>query len=294
MKQFNVNWSEFDSVSKTKVTHRTNKSGTWEQLEDMLSQTPKTSIDKSDARLICAAKFVSGGKRCAADVISQDIMFLDYDDGKTIDEFRADWPLLKYAIYSSFNHKVDNGKHKFRVVMPLDRLVTPEEFNDLKDGFAWIFKGCDPASFSLSQSFYLPTINELFPEHYEYYANHYGTALPLEPIFAYGRAVRAATPPPKPRPVGTASFDEVSLLLSKVDPSLGYDLWFRVGAAIRTELPDEEGFQLFLNWSMQSPKFNDTEESLRRRWDGFTPGKITLGTLKHIANNLAKGGRQVG
>lgn len=59
------------------------------------------------------------------------------------------------------------------------------------------------------------------------------------------------------------------------------ELWLRVGMALQSEFPGEEGFALFDAWSQGSDRYD--ARAVRDTWRSFKPGKVTLGTLWHEA-----------
>ena len=68
-----------------------------------------------------------------------------------------------------------------------------------------------------------------------------------------------------------------------------YEMWWRIGMAIHSELPDETGFDMWKMWSLKDPHFDDDWESGKgmphQKWASFKPdGNITFGTLSYIAN----------
>jgi len=64
-------------------------------------------------------------------------------------------------------------------------------------------------------------------------------------------------------------------------PADNYDVYLRVGMAIKAELGDA-GFDLYRDWAMRSIKFDD--DDIRGKWASIKPeGGITIATLFHIA-----------
>jgi putative DNA primase/helicase len=63
--------------------------------------------------------------------------------------------------------------------------------------------------------------------------------------------------------------------------------WLRVGMAIHSEMPNQEGYELWTAWSNSSDKFDAADQ--RRTWDSFKPSPhgIKIGTLFGLAG--AKG-----
>ena len=68
------------------------------------------------------------------------------------------------------------------------------------------------------------------------------------------------------------------------------DMWWRIGAAIHSELPNEEGLKLWSDWSKQDAEYADDWEQgdpCADRWSGFEAGKgIGFGTLVRIADEF--------
>ena len=69
-----------------------------------------------------------------------------------------------------------------------------------------------------------------------------------------------------------------------------YEMWWRIGMAIHSELPDEVGFAMWKMWSLKDTHYEDDWDDPRgeprKKWAGFKPdGKITFGTLSYIADS---------
>lgn len=81
-------------------------------------------------------------------------------------------------------------------------------------------------------------------------------------------------------PVNTPNLDkaEALSLLSKIDAS-DYDVWLRVGMALKHELGDE-GFKHWVEWSSTAKNFS--EKACTKRWKGFK-GDITFRTIAYYA-----------
>lgn len=103
-------------------------------------------------------RYVSHGiSRCQENIEWVDGLTLDFDSGVTVDEFKEGYSQYEYLLTSSFNHDPLNGKHKFRVVLPLAKRVGAAEIKARRKRLLKEFSGVDPASFSLSQGFYVPS-----------------------------------------------------------------------------------------------------------------------------------------
>ncbi len=72
--------------------------------------------------------------------------------------------------------------------------------------------------------------------------------------------------------------------LAFIPSNLARDEWARVGMAIKSEFPDEGGFDLFFEWSQTADNFNPKD--CRTAWKSFkTGGAVTIGTLIHLAKS---------
>ena len=60
-----------------------------------------------------------------------------------------------------------------------------------------------------------------------------------------------------------------------------YETWIKVGMAIHSLNWGEKGFELWSQWSAQSSKFDADVQY--RKWESFSDGDITAGTLFHMA-----------
>lgn len=79
---------------------------------------------------------------------------------------------------------------------------------------------------------------------------------------------------------GTTDVDAIQRALDKVPASsLSYEDWYRVGMAIHSELPGDEGLQLFEQWSAIDKGRYDLEVIIDK-WTSFkSGGGITIGSL---------------
>lgn len=64
-------------------------------------------------------------------------------------------------------------------------------------------------------------------------------------------------------------------------PADDRELWLRIGMAIHSEHPDDDGFTLFDDWSRSGDTYD--ARAVRDTWRSFKPGRVTLGTLWHEA-----------
>jgi len=70
--------------------------------------------------------------------------------------------------------------------------------------------------------------------------------------------------------------------LAHIPANLPRDEWARVGMAIKSEFPDEGGYDLFAQWSETAPGFKASD--CRTAWRSFKAGgSVTMGSLIHLA-----------
>jgi len=70
--------------------------------------------------------------------------------------------------------------------------------------------------------------------------------------------------------------------LAHIPANLPRDEWARVGMAIKSEFPDEGGYDLFFEWSATAPDFSASD--CRTAWKSFKAGgSVTMGSLIHLA-----------
>lgn len=80
-----------------------------------------------------------------------------------------------------------------------------------------------------------------------------------------------------------ASPNEIQLMLTHINiDELSYDEWLQVGQAIHSQYPNDEGLNLWGNWSKEGVRYEQGECSVR--WHSFNVGgSVRMGTLVHMA-----------
>lgn len=158
----------------------------WAELLAMLAKPPVITVDrKSWSRnavvndtycAICPSLFLPldsknaefnrfGYRRSNRNVLGKDLLVLDIDNDVTknrpqltIDQALKLFGDYEFALYTSYNHRnpAKEDVDKFRIVLPLSAHCSKDEWG-LRHGrmkYQWPF--ADPASFTLSQIFFLP------------------------------------------------------------------------------------------------------------------------------------------
>jgi hypothetical protein len=130
------------------------------------------------------------GRRKNSNVVETSCICLDFDDGVTLREARNRFRQFHSIFNTSWSHTPEH--HRFRLILPLSRPVSREEFSQ-----AWASRLCggkldksckDPARF-----WYLPATHHRVPRHEHFWAR----VFPGE--IANVTRILADVPPPAPR-----------------------------------------------------------------------------------------------
>jgi len=129
-----------------------------------------------------------------------------------------------------------------------------------------------------AQPWYTPACPPDAAEHYEFFVGKgdlFDAAAIPEPVAKAQRPVV-----PKPRNVTTNEHARVRSALAAI-PSGEYDIWVKVGIALKQNLPQDAGRQLWEEWSQKSEKYDP--DDCDRTWGSFKDrpdgDAITLGSI---------------
>ena len=157
-----------------KATLWQNKEILWSELLDKLATTTRTRESASEyARLSKTERdsikdiggFVGGylknGKRSNSSIVNRCLVCLDADYGDA--ELRSDLELtcpFTYALYSTHSHTPE--KPRYRIIIPLDRDVTPDEYAAISRRLAdnLTLSRFDPTTFEAARLMYWPSTPE--------------------------------------------------------------------------------------------------------------------------------------
>ncbi|WP_068786636.1 virulence-associated E family protein [Paenibacillus phocaensis] len=148
-----IYWSEL--VERLRTATR----GT-ETLAQYLAMPKSQQDDLKDVGGFVAGA-LAGGRRKAGAVTGRDVITLDLDNipaGGTADVLRRlDGLGCAYAVYSTRKH--EEAKPRLRVLVPLDRTVTADEYEPLARKLAAIIgiELCDPTTFQVARLMYWPS-----------------------------------------------------------------------------------------------------------------------------------------
>ena len=275
-----INFTIFPSLYDTEVTEKNSYASTWEKLSQRL-QKPTVSPDKNSAKMFNGASFKVGGKRCGEDLLMQHLLVLDIDEGYHPKMFLEDFGKYEMVLYASYNHnwnkaegRIDTDVMKFRAVLPLKTPVTGEHYRKMKTLLIRHFDGVDPASFVPSQAFFLPShhperAEQFFAIHNEgewFDFNAFSTELFIQETLQKARQNNHKVKQANFQQ--TTPIEEAKVLLKGMSADCGYDVWWKVGACLKT-LYGDAGFDVWHTWSSSGVSFDGNERKLRTKWNTF-------------------------
>ena len=144
----------FPSIHCVNVTEENRLEISWQELTKRFCSHQLIS-DKSAAPVFVGAEFVSDGRRRSTDLSNYSLLVLDYDNGVHFNWFISEHKEYEFILYSTHSHS--NEQCKFRVILPFQHPVDPIAYRKAGPVFRKRFPDADPASFTLSQAFYLPS-----------------------------------------------------------------------------------------------------------------------------------------
>lgn len=172
--------------------HSVSKDLSFQQLAKM---TKKPFVKNKDLALgIIGAEFKEGAvRRSKANVKNITALLLDFDGGLTTDEFVEKNGWYQWILYTSSGHIIKNGMERFRVIIPLTEPISTEEVALRKPELIDFFEVDDDCSFSGSQAFRMPIVeDEAHLKHYKHIVND-GEAFDFRSIFSITEKQAKAT-----------------------------------------------------------------------------------------------------
>lgn len=263
-----------------------------EKLSEILSKR-KFRPDKSGPAF-SLNKLKEGGTRRNADVVIRCGIECDIDSGAMLVDLRATIEPFWWCAYSTHSHDPDNGKYKFRLILPFSRAVTPGEWPHVWLGCNELLGGVlDPATKDISRLVYLPSC-PAEKEGRAFHENHTGEFIdpavlialaqyskPDTNILALNNALEASLKPLPPLE-SPEEIARVKSMLSAIPADCDYGQWRDVVwsvAAINWHC----GKELAHDWSASAPD-NFDESSFQKLWDAYkADGGIGFGTLVYLA-----------
>ena len=192
-----------------------------------------------------------------------------------------------FVAYSTFSHSPDHPK--IRIVVPMSRDVSPDEYREVARTFAAPFGiKFDPCSFVPNQLMYLPACPDL--------SVAWSMVQDGDPW-----EVPADIKPPLPeegdpeemgslekalanRPLDMSPDEVDAYLRAYPAQGLEYDDWLRVGAALNHQFQgSDEGYQRWVRWSEQSDKHDPKQMPMKWRSFGRSVKIVTFASVIYHA-----------
>lgn len=277
---------ERDSVSISIASHNDAKNPkgfekrevAWDELVDVMSMGRAYS-----------PSFFRDGHRSSSNYIGgNEVVFLDIDDGMTLDEAKELFDPLQAIIVTTKSHRKEkNGvvADRFRVVIALDEPMDLDasEYRDAMDAIFEYYGSVadkatkDPARFFFSSPDECDVHYTSGKQKFEW-RDVYEKAKRIKAIDAEQRR-KAAMPR-----FEDSTIDDAANALSKIDPDCDYDTWVQIGMALQSEFGDA-GFEVWDAWSRRGSKYNERE--MAGKWKSFNGHGVGIGTLFHHAKGAA-------
>jgi hypothetical protein len=248
-----------------------NETLSWDDIVERMTQHEVAST--KGGRYFVGGAF-NATERKEANLLNRSLLTLDLDnvDGLKINDIEFMLMMnidCAFVAYSTFSHQPDQPK--IRIVVPLSRCVSPDEYREVSRDFASLLPDLtfDPCSFKPNQLMFLPACPDL--------AVAWSVSMGSEPYDVHTTIIATPTKPELDdfeRAVRNQSLD---LSDDKVDayldayPAQGlqYDEWIMVGAALHHQFQGDvaNGFNRWVDWSAKSDKHDD--KFMKTKWRSF-------------------------
>jgi hypothetical protein len=167
-----------------------------------------------------------------SNVIAMTGCIADIDDGATYSDLQPRIADLFHAAYSTHSHAPSDRKHKFRIVIPFARPVTPSEYPPIWEAVnARLGRAMDTACRDLARLYYLPSCPpQRQPEAFS--VVHQSELLDPDEVLA-AKVKKSASSPILQAVLGSnqllpPTLQEVQLMLPHVDPFCARKDWMDV------------------------------------------------------------------
>lgn len=285
--------TDFGKVKKTVTT--------WRKLSTGLT-THKQADKKGGAYFV--GGYFSTERRKEADLVAMTVLSLDIDK-LTMPVEEVELALIMdisnaFAAYSTYSHGA-NDKTSVRVVLPLSREVTPDEYRQLSRAFgATLSLTLDECSFKPNQAMFMPTCPDL--------ANAWSMIQDGDPIDVdqyLGSDIDVGTIEDEDadaddlesliaeQPLDLEREEIDAYLMAFPSTDLDYDQWLMVGAALNHQFGGSKaGFDIWVQWSAKSPKHDDSQ--MKMKWKSFGNSTKVVTFASVIFHVRESGGLAIG
>lgn len=262
-----------------------NKTFEWDELVKRLSRH-EVALTKGGRYFVGGA--FNGNQRKEANLLNRSLLTLDLDnvDGLTIGdiEFMLIMSIdCAFVAYSTFSHQPDQPK--IRIVVPLSRCVSPDEYREVSRDFASLLPDLtfDPCSFKPNQLMYLPACPDL--------AVAWSVSMGSEPYDVPTVIIAAPTKPEVDdferavlnQPLDLSDHEVDAYLDAYPAQGLEYDRWIMVGAALHHQFQGDvaKGFNRWLDWSAKSAKHDQSMMQVKWLSFGNSTRVVTFASVIH-------------
>lgn len=237
-------------------------------------------------------KLKDGGTRKNANVLYRSGIECDIDSGATLDDLRSAINPYQWIAYSTHSHDPENGKYKFRVVIPFSRDVSQQEWPHVWRGCNVLLGGAlDPATKDISRLVYLPSC-PADKEQHAFCEHHDGDLIDPDMLIALAQKAQPDADPLalnhalaaalKSSPETPEEIARVRTMLAAIQADCDREKWRNIVWSVASS-----GWQcaedLARQWSMTAPD-KYTEDDFNKVWRSFDlAGGIGFGTLFHYA-----------
>jgi hypothetical protein len=262
-----------------------NETLSWDDIVERMTQHEVAST-KGGSYFVGGA--FNGNQRKEANLSYRSLLTLDLDnvDGLTIDDIElmlATNINSAFVAYSTFSHLP--GQPKIRIVVPLSRNLSPDEYRGVSRDFAGLLPDLtfDPCSFKPNQLMYLPACPDL--------AVAWSVSMGSKPYNVPTTIIAAPTKPEVDDFERAVLNQPLDLSYDKVDayldsyPAQGleYDGWIMVGAALHHQFQGDiaKGYKRWIDWSAKSDKHDPAQMQLKWRSFGNSTRVVTFASVIH-------------
>ena len=244
--------------------------------------------DEKDGHLYTAAIYEGETpRRLNENVTGMAAIVIDFDNEfvesapttpEDLDKLK-DYEYYYHSTHSNYVEKHGEVAPRWRLIVPFSRIVTPEEWPVVWQGFYDWFdrdKNIDVSCKSMSRAYYCPSSPRDLKDK-KFSGKNQGHKIDPDFLASKRKVERARSLPSQP--IINHGTDDVQDALFTIDPDCDYQTWMTMGMALKDGLGDK-GFQLWDDWSKRGSKYpKGGEQNTLKKWKSFNSEGITINTM---------------